>query len=118
MLNFIQYSVEVAIAMLLFFGVWKLFLEKETFNYLNRKYLLSTFLLSFLIPFVKINFQIKRQDNLISQISETIQLKEVIIEQINPPLNTFQILSYAYFTISLFFINYLLILGFLGLNQL
>ncbi|NPA45316.1 MAG: TonB family protein [Chlorobi bacterium] len=100
MLNFFQYSIEVTIAMFLFFAVWKLFLEKETFNKLNRKYLLSTFILSFIIPFVKINFKINEQGNIISQISETIQLKEIIVEQTNPSLSTFQILTYVYFIIS------------------
>ncbi len=101
MLSFFQYSVEVTIAMLLFFAVWKLFLEKETFNHLHRKYLLSTFILSFIIPLVKINFQINKHNNVISQISETIQLKEIIVEQTNTSLSSFQILCDLYFAISL-----------------
>jgi len=101
MLSFFQYSIEVTIAMFLFFAVWKLFLEKETFNHLNRRYLLSTFIISFILPFNKINFQIKKQDNVISKISETMQLKEIIVDQTNNTLGTFQILNYAYFAISL-----------------
>ena len=101
MLNFFQYTLEVAIIMLLFFVMWKLFLEKETFNHLHRKYLMSTFILSFIIPFIKVNFKIKNEVNLLSQISETIQLKEIIVEQTNDSLSTFQILSYIYFAISL-----------------
>jgi len=100
MLNFLQYTLEVAIAMFLFFAVWKLFLEKETFSHLHRKYLMSTFILAFIIPFIKINFQINDQNNVIFQISETIQLKEIIVDQTNYSLSIFQILSYVYFAIS------------------
>ncbi len=51
----IQYIVQVVAFQLLFIMAYDLFLKKETFFNWNRAYLLVSSMLSFIIPFIKIN---------------------------------------------------------------
>ncbi len=50
----INYSIQVILFQVLFVAVYDLFLSKETFFVKNRWYLLSTAVISFLLPFFKI----------------------------------------------------------------
>ncbi|NOZ36211.1 MAG: M56 family metallopeptidase [Chlorobi bacterium] len=101
MTNFLYYSSEVAISMFLFFAVWKIFLQKETFNKLQRIFLLASFILSFILPLVNINLQTINQTDFLYQITETIQLNDIIVK---PKSNSFfpiQLSEILYSSISL-----------------
>ena len=52
----LHYIIQVVAFQLLFLIIYDIFLRKETFFNLNRVYLLSTSILSFVIPFIKIEF--------------------------------------------------------------
>ena len=51
MAEFLTYQLKVAIALSIFYMFYRLLLSKETFHRVNRIVLLSTALLSFLLPF-------------------------------------------------------------------
>jgi bla regulator protein blaR1 len=51
----INYIIQVVLFQFLFIGIYDIFLRKETFFNWNRAYLLVTPLLSFVLPFIKIN---------------------------------------------------------------
>ena len=51
----IAYLIEVSICWMLFYGIYCLFLSKETFFNINRWYLLSTLLLGLLIPVFRVD---------------------------------------------------------------
>ena len=50
----IQYVLECVVFQLLFLMVYDLFLKKETFFQWNRVYLLTTFVLSLVLPWIKL----------------------------------------------------------------
>ena len=52
-MNWWEYLILVNVYLLLFFGFYALLLKKETFFQLNRLYLVSAALLSFIIPLIQ-----------------------------------------------------------------
>jgi hypothetical protein len=54
MSDFVMYLFESGICLALFYSIYWLFLKKETFFNLNRFFLISSILFSFIVPFVKI----------------------------------------------------------------
>jgi CubicO group peptidase (beta-lactamase class C family) len=53
--NFVIYSIEIAFGLALFYSVYWMFFKKETFFKLNRFYLVSSVVMSLLIPLLNIN---------------------------------------------------------------
>ena len=87
----VNYIIQVILFQLLFLAVYDIFLRKETFYNWNRAYLLATPLLSFAIPFVKIDTFSK-----ITPIAFAEQLPLIIInpEQSISKTLSFDMLSY------------------------
>lgn len=54
--NLILYLFEVCISLALFYSIYWLFLKKETFFAINRLFLISSFLFSFIVPFINASF--------------------------------------------------------------
>jgi len=75
----LQYIIQIIAFQLLFLIIYDLFLKRETFFNWNRAYLLTTALLSLILPFIKIG----RFKNVIPQIY-VLQLPEINIGQITP----------------------------------
>ncbi|MCJ8210468.1 TonB-dependent receptor plug domain-containing protein [Mucilaginibacter sp. RS28] len=75
-----QYLILANIYLLLFCGFYKLLLRRETFFYLNRLYLVSTAILSFLLPLIQADWA--RQLFITQKINHTIyQLDPMMIYQ-------------------------------------
>ena len=78
----INYIVQVVLFQVLFLFIYDLFLSKETFFTKNRWYLISTPLLSFLIPFIKIpTFKKAVPKELIIQLPEIFLSPENVIQE-------------------------------------
>ncbi|MFA8450207.1 MAG: TonB family protein [Bacteroidales bacterium] len=73
--EFITYSLESSFALTLFLLVYLLFLRKETFFKWNRIYLMGSFFISLLFPFVELNII---QNNISSNI---VNLPEIMVSQ-------------------------------------
>jgi beta-lactamase regulating signal transducer with metallopeptidase domain len=54
--NLILYLFEVSVSLALFYSVYWLFLKKETFFAVNRLFLISSILFSFIVPFINASF--------------------------------------------------------------
>ena len=52
----VVYIIQLSIFLVIFWGVYELFLKKETFFNYNRLYLLLTPVISMLLPFLSFNF--------------------------------------------------------------
>ena len=98
-MNWWQYLLLVNVYLVLFFGFYALLLRKETFFQLNRVYLVSTAILSFVIPAIQANWV----KNLF--ITQTVHYSiyggtGVIITQLKPiadaPFNIGQVLTVIY----------------------
>ena len=57
MITIPQYLLESSFCLLVFYGFYHFFLQKETFFQLNRVYLIACPILSLSIPFINISFQ-------------------------------------------------------------
>ncbi|MEO9570377.1 MAG: M56 family metallopeptidase [Polaribacter sp.] len=78
----INYILQVILFQVLFLAIYDFFLSKETFFTKNRWYLLSTPLVSFLIPFIKIaTFQKAVPQELIIQLPEIFLSPEKVIQE-------------------------------------
>lgn len=99
----INYILQVILFQVLFLAVYDFFLSKETFFTKNRWYLLSTPVLSFLIPLIKIpTFQKVVPDEFV------IQLPEIVL---NPDKVIQQTITASNFTESINYINILFWVG-------
>jgi beta-lactamase regulating signal transducer with metallopeptidase domain len=54
--NLILYLFEVSVSLVLFYSIYWLFLKKETFFAVNRLFLISSILFSFIVPFINASF--------------------------------------------------------------
>lgn len=54
--NLILYLFEVSVSLALFYSIYWLFLKKETFFAVNRLFLISSILISFIVPFINASF--------------------------------------------------------------
>jgi len=54
--NLILYLFEVSVSLALFYSIYWLFLKKETFFAVNRLFLISSILSSFIVPFINVSF--------------------------------------------------------------
>ena len=54
--NLILYLFEVSVSLALFYSIYWLFLKKETFFAVNRLFLISSILFSFILPFINVSF--------------------------------------------------------------
>jgi hypothetical protein len=54
--NLILYLFEVSLSLALFYSIYWLFLKKETFFAVNRLFLISSILFSFIVPFINASF--------------------------------------------------------------
>ncbi len=54
--NLILYLFEVSVSLALFYSIYWLFLKKETFFAVNRLFLISSVLFSFIVPFINASF--------------------------------------------------------------
>jgi len=54
--NLILYLFEVSVSLALFYSIYWLFLKKETFFVVNRLFLISSILFSFIVPFINASF--------------------------------------------------------------
>lgn len=65
-MSWIYYLLEANLYLILFYGVYRFFLNKETFYKLNRYFLMAGSLLSFLFPFVQLGFLKKNDINTVN----------------------------------------------------
>ena len=78
----INYILQVILFQVLFLAIYDFFLSKETFFTKNRWYLLSTPMLSFLIPFIKIpSFQRAVPQELVILLPEIVLNPDMVIQQ-------------------------------------
>ena len=102
----LHYIIQTIAFQLFFLLVYDVFLKKETFFNWNRMYLLSTAVLSLILPFIKIDSfkQVVPQDYIVSlpeimlgqsseNLNNTVVLDAVILE--NNPLSFWEILFYV-----------------------
>lgn len=80
-MNPIVYLIQVNLFLLLFYGFYKLFLRKETFNNLNRGYLVIAAITAFAVPFL--------QSDLVRSWFVTQQVNEVIFTAYSPEVIVF-----------------------------
>ena len=72
--DFLIYSVQVILGSSIFYGFYKLFMERDTHFVLNRFYLLITLGLSILIPFIQIPFRHIPERETFKVVFQTIQV--------------------------------------------
>lgn len=94
-----QYLLLVNIYLLLFYGFYNLLLRRETFFQLNRVYLVSAALLSFLIPLIQAEWV--KNLFITQQVKYTIYGSPIVIYQLNPivakaPVSIGQLLAALY----------------------
>jgi bla regulator protein BlaR1 len=78
----INYILQVILFQVLFLAIYDFFLSKETFFIKNRWYLVSTPMLSFLIPFIKIpSFQRAVPQELVILLPEIVLNPDMVIQQ-------------------------------------
>jgi bla regulator protein BlaR1 len=78
----INYILQVILFQVLFLAIYDFFLSKETFFTKNRWYLVSTPMLSFLIPFIKIpSFQRAVPQELVILLPEIVLNPDMVIQQ-------------------------------------
>jgi len=97
-MNWLYYLLEANLYLVLFYGFYRMVLQKETFYILNRYYLIISSLVAFIIPFLQVGFLSK----------EIIVVEESVYQQIKveqPLLNTENILLFLYALVVLMFIS-------------
>ncbi|MDD7914836.1 M56 family metallopeptidase [Polaribacter ponticola] len=91
----INYILQVILFQVLFLAIYDFFLSKETFFIKNRWYLLSTPVLSFLIPFIKIpTFQKEVPQQYIVYLPELILSPEKVIQNVITETSFYQSINY------------------------
>ena len=112
--NLILYLVQSGISLILFYGIYWLFLRKDTFHMVNRMYLVVTVIFSLIFPLLQINLPLYA-DN---QTPFVVMLDAVTINAtslqstLSNHLTAFQIIAIIYLTgASIFFIRFLFQLG-------
>ncbi|MCD4795283.1 MAG: M56 family metallopeptidase [Bacteroidales bacterium] len=108
MLNFLNYTTEVIISMFLFFTVWKIFLQKETFHSLHRFFLLTSLTISFIIPAFEFILPVSNQFGFSNYITNTIQIEEIIIKPYNNSIYLIDWIALIYISVVLFLLIRLL----------
>ncbi len=100
----IQYILQVVAFQLLFLVTYDLFLKKETFFNWNRAYLICSSLLSFLLPFIKIeSFQNVVPQEYIILLPEIVLTPHKTVETIVPSWNWYLIIGIGVSTLLLFY---------------
>ena len=90
----IQYLIQVIAFQLLFLVTYDLFLKKETFFNWNRVYLIFSSLISFLVPFIKIeSFQKAIPQEYVILLPEIILTPQKTVETIAPSWNWYLIIG-------------------------
>ncbi len=103
--NLSMYLIETAICLVLFYSIYRIFLQKETLFLFNRYYLIATALLSFIIPALNISFSSGSEFIIYNNVLDTIIVSADGIEKVvSNKLNTQQILIYLYAFGAVFFL--------------
>jgi beta-lactamase regulating signal transducer with metallopeptidase domain len=93
----INYIIQVVLFQVFFLVIYDFFLSKETFFTKNRWYLLSTPLLSFLIPFIKIpTFQKVVSQEFIVYLPEIVLSPEKVIQHVIQDTTFYQSINYIH----------------------
>jgi len=108
-MNWAHYLLQVNIYLVVFYGFYKLLLDKETYFVLNRVYLVSAGLLSLAIPFLRFEWfttQPVAQPVYagVDQFSELVTQVTVITEDVPDQFNPASLLVVLYFSGMLFFL--------------
>ena len=91
----INYILQVILFQVLFLAIYDLFLSKETFFTKNRWYLLSTPILSFLIPLIKIpTFQKAVSQEFMVYLPEIVLSPEKVIQNVIQETTFYQSINY------------------------
>ncbi|MBU3010400.1 BlaR1 peptidase M56 [Polaribacter vadi] len=122
----INYILQVILFQVLFLTVYDFFLSKETFFTKNRWYLLSTQILSFVLPLIKIpTFQKAVPQEFVIQLPEIVLNPDQVIQQTIQETNIEQSINYinilfwigvAFFSV-LFLIKLIKIISFIRNNE-
>ncbi|ARV06462.1 BlaR1 peptidase M56 [Polaribacter sp. SA4-10] len=105
----INYILQVILFQMFFLAIYDLFLSKESFFTKNRWYLISTPILSFILPFIKIpTFQKAVPEEFIIYLPEIVLSPEKVIQE----TNLYQSINYAailfWLGVGLFFMLFLI----------
>lgn len=119
-MNPIVYLIQVNLFLLLFYGFYKLFLRKETFNNLNRGYLVIAAITAFAVPFLQSD--LVRSWFVTQQVSEVIYTSyssEIIVFSagVESPILWTDLLRYVYLSV-VFVLFIKLMISILMTNQL
>ena len=106
----INYLIQVVLFQALFLAVYDLFLQKETFFKWNRVYLLVTPLLSFAIPYLKVErFQKAIPPQYVEQLPEVFINPQVVIQSTASTITETSITSVIYYVGMLVFLLFFLV---------
>ncbi|MFT4850070.1 MAG: bla regulator protein BlaR1, partial [Sediminicola sp.] len=93
----INYIIQVVLFQVFFLVIYDFFLSKETFFTKNRWYLLSTPILSFLIPFIKIPpFQKAVSQEFMVYLPEIVLFPERVIQNVIQETTFYQSINYIH----------------------
>jgi bla regulator protein BlaR1 len=93
----INYIIQVVLFQVFFLVIYDFFLSKETFFTKNRWYLLSTPILSFLIPFIKIpTFQKAVSQEFMVYLPEIVLFPEKVIQNVIQETTFYQSINYIH----------------------
>ncbi|AZI27686.1 hypothetical protein EA772_20920 [Pedobacter sp. G11] len=84
MMNWLYYLLEANLYLILFYGFYRLFLQKETFYALNRYFLITTSVSAFILPLFQLGF-LKPSENLVAD-----YILNDEIQQIYTPAESFR----------------------------
>ncbi|WP_158841228.1 M56 family metallopeptidase [Polaribacter sp. L3A8] len=109
----INYILQVILFQVLFLAIYDFFLSKETFFTKNRWYLISTPIVSFILPFIKIpTFQKAVPKEFIIYLPEIVLSPEKVIQDVFQETSLYQSINYVHllfwFGFSLFLILFLI----------
>ncbi|QXP65451.1 M56 family metallopeptidase [Polaribacter sp. AHE13PA] len=109
----INYILQVILFQVLFLAIYDFFLSKETFFTKNRWYLISTPIVSFILPFIKIpTFQKAVPEEFIIYLPEIVLSPEKVIQDVIQETSLYQSINYVnllfWFGFSLFLILFLI----------
>ena len=125
MIDFLPYILKSTIALMIFFGCYKLFFEKETSLVFNRFYLLGALLFSLIVPLLTIyvNTGISDSTETLAYVTTMTDASEIVVAQEASKVNWLGYLQsigiYLYlFVAGIFLIRMLINLGEIGRNVL
>lgn len=111
-MSFAHYLLQVNLYLIVFYGFYKLLLDKETYFLLNRIYLVVSGILSLCIPFIRLEW-ITRQEaaqKVYTTVNwEALLEKATIVPDHQTGLGWASVLAFIYFTGILFFLGKLII---------